>query len=92
MAFSMREPGAAAGQKPVALLEYLIRPYTRRGDVVLDNAMGTGSTGVAAVNAGREVVGMEIDVDRFKLARRRILGRPPVGGGAEDSTVRCPTS
>lgn len=67
-----REPGAAACQKPVALLEYLIRTYTSEGGLVMDACMGTGSTGVAAVRTGRRFIGMELDRERFALARERI--------------------
>jgi site-specific DNA-methyltransferase (adenine-specific) len=67
-----REKGALPAQKPVALCEYLVRTYTRRGEVVLDSAMGTGSTGVAAVQAGRRFIGMELDEGRFGLAKGRI--------------------
>jgi len=67
-----REAGAAPCQKPVALLEYLIRTYTAEGELVLDNAMGTGSTGVAALQCGRRFVGFELDGDRFDVAARRI--------------------
>lgn len=59
-------------QKPVALLEYLVKTYTNPGDVVLDNCMGSGSTGVACVNTGRRFVGMELDADYFDIARKRI--------------------
>jgi site-specific DNA-methyltransferase (adenine-specific) len=67
-----REPGAAACQKPVALLEYLIRTYTAEGGLVLDCCMGTGSTGVAAVNTGRSFIGFELDAARFQTAAARI--------------------
>ncbi len=67
-----RDRGSVACQKPVEMLEYLIRTYTNAGDLVLDNAMGTGSTGVAAVNAGRRFVGIEIDPERFRIADKRI--------------------
>ena len=59
-------------QKPVALLEYLIRTYTKEGETVLDNTMGSGSTGVAAVNTGRSFIGMELDPGYFETAKRRI--------------------
>lgn len=59
-------------QKPVALLEYLIKTYTNEGDVVLDNCMGSGSTGVACVNTGRRFVGMELDKGYFDIAEKRI--------------------
>lgn len=59
-------------QKPVALMEYLIRTYTNEGDLVLDNCMGSGTTGVACVNTGRNFIGIEKDSEYFKIARRRI--------------------
>ncbi len=59
-------------QKPVALLEYLIKTYTNEGDVVLDNTMGSGSTGVACVNTNRNFIGIELDKDYFKIAEKRI--------------------
>lgn len=59
-------------QKPVALLEYLIRTYTNEGETVLDNTMGSGSTGVAAVNTGRSFIGMELDPGYFETACKRI--------------------
>ena len=59
-------------QKPLELLEYLIRTYTRENETVLDNAMGSGSTGVACVNTNRNFIGMELDEDYFKIAKERI--------------------
>lgn len=59
-------------QKPVALLEYLIKTYTNAGETVLDNCMGSGSTGVACVNTGRNFIGMELDEGYFKIASERI--------------------
>lgn len=59
-------------QKPVALCEYLIRTYTKPGDIVLDNCMGSGTTGVAAVNCGRGFVGIESNQDFFTIAKKRI--------------------
>ena len=59
-------------QKPVALLEYLIKTYTNPGEVVLDNCMGSGSTGVACVNTKRMFIGMELDKEYFDIAVRRI--------------------
>lgn len=59
-------------QKPVPLLEYLIRTYTNPGMTVLDNCMGSGSTGVACVNTGRKFIGMELDPGYFEVAKRRI--------------------
>lgn len=59
-------------QKPVALLEYLIKTYTNEGDLVLDNCMGSGSTGVAAINTNRKFIGIEKDDNYFEIARNRI--------------------
>lgn len=59
-------------QKPVKLLEYLIKTYTNPGDVVLDNCMGSGSTGVACVNTGRQFIGIELDNTYFEIAKKRI--------------------
>jgi len=60
-------------QKPVALMEYLIRTYTNEGDTVLDNCMGSGTTGVACVNTGRQFIGIERDEKYFQIAKERIL-------------------
>lgn len=59
-------------QKPVALLEYLIKTYTNPGETVLDNCMGSGSTGVACVNTGRRFVGIELEQKYFDIAVQRI--------------------
>jgi site-specific DNA-methyltransferase (adenine-specific) len=59
-------------QKPVALMEYLVRTYTNAGDTVLDNCMGSGTTGVACANAGRVFIGIERDASYLAIARRRI--------------------
>ena len=59
-------------EKPVALLEWLIRTYTNHGEVVLDNCMGSGSTGVACVNTGRRFIGMELDETYYHIAEQRI--------------------
>jgi site-specific DNA-methyltransferase (adenine-specific) len=59
-------------QKPVALLEYLIKTYTNISDKVLDFTMGSGSTGVAAVNLGRDFIGIERDDKYFAIAEKRI--------------------
>ena len=59
-------------QKPVPLLEYLIKTYTNPGETVLDNTMGSGSTGVACVNTGRNFIGIELDEKYYKIACDRI--------------------
>ena len=61
-------------QKPVALLEYLIKTYTNEGDTVLDNAMGSGSTIVACNNTNRKGIGIEKDKRYYDIAVRRIKG------------------
>jgi len=59
-------------QKPVALMEYLIRTYTNEGETVLDFTMGSGTTGVAAKNLNRDFIGIELDEEYFKIAQQRI--------------------
>ena len=59
-------------QKPVALLEYLIKTYTNVGETVLDNCMGSGSTGVACANLNRSFIGIEMDDKYFEIAEERI--------------------
>lgn len=66
------ENGEHQTQKPVALMEYLIRTYTNEGDTVLDNCMGSGTTGVACANTGRNFIGMEMDAEYFEIAKNRI--------------------
>jgi len=59
-------------QKPVALIEYLIKTYTNKGDTVADICMGVGSTGVACVQTGRNFIGIEIEPKYFEIAEKRI--------------------
>ncbi len=59
-------------QKPLPLIEYLIKTYSNEGDTVLDNCMGSGSTGVACVNLDRSFIGYELNEDYFKIAQERI--------------------
>ena len=59
-------------QKPVALLEYLVKTYTNEGNIVLDNCMGSGSTGVACINTNRRFIGIELDEIYFNVAKERI--------------------
>jgi len=66
------EVGLHPTQKPVALFEYLIRTYTNPGAVVLDNCMGSGTTGVACAQSGRRFIGIERDPGYFKIANARI--------------------
>lgn len=67
-----RESGYHPTQKPVPLLEYLIKTYTNEGDLVLDNCMGSGSTGVACKNLNRNFIGIELDENYFNTAKERI--------------------
>jgi site-specific DNA-methyltransferase (adenine-specific) len=66
-------PNVHPTQKPVALLEYLVKTYTNEGDLVLDNCMGSGSTGVACVNTNRSFIGIELDDNYFNIAKSRIF-------------------
>jgi len=59
-------------QKPVALMEYLIKTYTNEGETVLDFVMGSGTSGIAAKNTGRKFIGIEKDAGYFEIARQRI--------------------
>jgi len=59
-------------QKPVELLEYLIRTYSNEGEIVLDNCMGSGSTGIACMNTNRNFTGIELDENYFRIAENRI--------------------
>lgn len=59
-------------QKPVELLEYLIKSFTNEGDLVLDNCMGSGSTGIACINTNRNFIGIELDDKYFSIAEQRI--------------------
>jgi site-specific DNA-methyltransferase (adenine-specific) len=76
-------------QKPVALMEYMIRTYTHEGDVVLDNCMGSGTVGVACANTGRRFIGIERDDHYFAIASSRIescvesAGKVGVASGRE---------
>jgi DNA modification methylase len=70
--FDRDKDGFHPTQKPVELLEYLIRTYSNEGEVVMDNTMGSGSTGVAAVNLGRDFIGIEMNTDYFNIAKQRI--------------------
>ena len=62
-------------QKPVLACEYFIKTYTNEGDVVLDNCMGSGSTGIACVNTNRSFIGMELNEGFFEIAQKRIGGK-----------------
>ena len=59
-------------QKPVSLMEYLIKTYTNENELVLDFTMGSGSTGVACINTNRKFIGIELDINYFNIAKERI--------------------
>lgn len=71
--FSSEDKRVHPTQKPVALLEYLIRTYTNEGETVLDPTMGSGSTGVACLNTGRKFIGIEREPEYLKIAETRCL-------------------
>ena len=74
MRFNCRDGrGLHPTQKPVALMEYLIKTYTNENETVLDFTMGSGTTGVACANLGREFIGIEMDETYFSIAQERIL-------------------
>ena len=81
--FSSRDEqrGFHPTQKPVSLCEYLIRTYTKEGQTVLDNCMGSGTTGIACLNTGRNFIGIEKDQKYFEIARSRIMGPNAVLSG-----------
>lgn len=70
--FATDQLGLHPTAKPVAMMEYLIRTYSAEGEVVLDNTMGSGTTGVAAANTGRRFIGIERDPGYFEIAHKRI--------------------
>lgn len=80
LAYPRDKNGIHPTQKPVALLEYLIKTYTGKGETVLDFTMGSGSTGVACVNTNRKFIGIELDPDYFKIAEERINQAADKGG------------
>lgn len=70
--FTRDKGGLHPTQKPVAMCEYFIKTYTSEGATVLDNCMGSGSTGVACVNSNRNFIGIELDERYFNIAKERI--------------------
>ena len=59
-------------QKPLALFEYLIKTYTKEGELVLDNCIGSGTTAIACINTNRNYIGFEIEQKYYEIARKRI--------------------
>jgi site-specific DNA-methyltransferase (adenine-specific) len=74
-------------QKPVALMEYLIRTYSNEGETVLDNCMGSGTTGVACVNTNRNFIGIEMDAEYYSASCERIRGTVPVEEPAQSTVM-----
>ena len=70
--FSLDKEKLHPTQKPVALLEYLIKTYTNENDLILDNCMGSGSTGIACINTNRNFIGIELNKEYFEIAQNRI--------------------
>lgn len=70
-------------QKPVQLLEYLVKTYTNEGDTVLDNCMGSGSTGVACIRTGRRFIGIEKDPQYFQIAQQRLEKETAIAANIE---------
>ena len=68
-----KESGFHPTQKPVALMEYLIKTYSNEGETVLDFTMGSGTTGVACMNTQRKFIGIELDANYFDIAEQRII-------------------
>jgi len=79
-----QEKGLHPTQKPVDLMEYLIKTYTNKNDVILDNTMGSGSTGVAAIRCGRNFIGIEMNNEYYQIAEKRIQETVPVLEVAHD--------
>ena len=74
-----QEKGLHPTQKPVGLMEYLIKTYTNENETVLDNTMGSGTTGVACMNTNRNFIGIESDEKYYKIAEERInIGKLPL--------------
>jgi site-specific DNA-methyltransferase (adenine-specific) len=69
-----KEGGKHPTQKPVSLMEYFVKTYTRPKETVLDFCMGSGSTGVACKNTGRGFIGIELEKKYFEIAKKRIDG------------------
>lgn len=72
LTFDKEEVHQHPTQKPTALMDYLIKTYTNEGDTVLDNCMGSGTTGVACGNTNRNFIGMEMNREYYHIARKRI--------------------
>jgi site-specific DNA-methyltransferase (adenine-specific) len=76
--FGLDKDSVHPTQKPVALMEYLIKTYSNEGETILDNCMGSGTTGVACINTNRNFIGIEMDEQYYKIAKERIESAVPV--------------
>jgi site-specific DNA-methyltransferase (adenine-specific) len=72
-----QEKGLHPTQKPVSLMEYLIKTYSNEGETVLDNCMGSGTTGVACMNTNRNFIGIEMEKEYYEIAKKRIENTVP---------------
>lgn len=88
--FSLDSPKVHPTQKPVALLEYLIRTYTREGAIVLDNCMGAGSAGIACQRTNREFIGIEKETKYFQIAKERLDTKKNIFTGSRPIEVPIP--
>jgi site-specific DNA-methyltransferase (adenine-specific) len=82
--FGLDKDSVHPTQKPVALMEYLIRTYSNEGETILDNCMGSGTTGVAAIQTNRKFIGIEMNQEYYDYAKQRIEGAVPVQEVAQD--------
>lgn len=82
--FGLDKDSVHPTQKPVALMEYLIKTYSNEGETVLDNCMGSGTTGVACMNTHRNFIGIEMDPQYYEIAKERIESAVPLQEPAQD--------
>jgi len=87
--FKNRTKGLHPTQKPVKLCEYLIKTYTNEGETVLDNCMGSGSTGIACINTNRNFIGIEKDDKYFEIAKKRIKEHLTIEKITRSAAIGC---
>jgi len=87
--FKNRTKGLHPTQKPVELCEYLIKTYTNEGETVLDNCMGSGSTGIACINTNRNFIGIEKDDKYFEIAKKRIKEHLTIEKITRSAAIGC---
>jgi site-specific DNA-methyltransferase (adenine-specific) len=76
-----KEMGMHPTQKPIELLEYLLNTYSNENEVILDNCIGSGTTAVAAINTGRQFIGIERESEYVEIANKRIADALSAKGG-----------